>query len=263
MSATLPQFEIEITPEAMCRWLVGRDGALPDRLPRPGDEVPLSYLFFLRGQPATATSMHRLLGRDPDRGIFGGVRYERSASPTVGDRLLATPEVVERRNAASPRGDLVITTLRTRWTRNGEPAVMETVRMIDLPTIAPAPPAEGADPDPALDPTGAPFSFTRSQIAWLTVATGDLNPLHFDREYAAARLFPDVVVPGTLIAPTVERRLAEAAGKPLSVLDIRFRAPTHPDEAVALSTTAQGNVWSFEIVAEGRMRAAGTAEFAA
>ena len=52
MTDALPPFTIDVTPESVCRWLIGRDGRLPDSAPEPGQDVPMSYLFFLRGQPA-------------------------------------------------------------------------------------------------------------------------------------------------------------------------------------------------------------------
>ena len=84
MSDRLPPFSIDITPDSVCRWLVGRDGDLPDEMPVHGAPVPMSYLFFLRSQPATARSIHTELGRDPDRGLFGGVLYERHRGVLIG-----------------------------------------------------------------------------------------------------------------------------------------------------------------------------------
>ena len=99
MTDRLPRFDIAITPESVSRWIMGRDGGFPSRRPKVGDDVPLSYLFFLRSQPAAGISIHAELGRDPDRGLFGGVRYERQRGVNVGDTLTAHATVTDLVNA--------------------------------------------------------------------------------------------------------------------------------------------------------------------
>lgn len=261
MTDNLPTFDIDLTAESVSRWLMGRDGAFPATLPESGGDVPLSYLFFLRSQPAAGISIHRELGRDPDRGLFGGVRYERHRGARVGDRLTANACVTERKTVDSPRGDMTLTTLVNEWRAGEDLAVTETVRMVDLPTGPPSGPAAGPDADPALPAICAPVAFSRTQIAWLTVETGDTNALHLDRDYAQSRLFPDVVVPGTLIAPIAEKSLAAAAGAPIQMLDVRFRAPTFPEEEITVTALAEDKPgeWRFEVVGAGTVRAAGRA----
>lgn len=263
MTPSLPPYTIDITPESMCRWLVGRDDRLPATLPAPGSPVPLSYLFFLRCQPATAVSIHDALGRDPDRGLFGGVRYERHAGLAVGERITASAYVSERKTVDSPRGEMILTTLINEWRAADRLAVTETVRMVDLPPGPPVAPATGPPMDPSFDALGPPVSFSRRQIAWLTVETGDLNALHLDRDYAAARLFPDVVVPGTLIVPIAEKILTAATGKALEMLDARFRAPTYPGEEIIVTARQDPNApeWNFEVSGGGTVRAVGRARF--
>jgi len=253
MTDHLPAFDIDITPESASRWLMGRDGAFPPRVPVTGDAVPLSYLFFLRSQPAAGISIHAELGRDPDRGLFGGVRYERHRGIRVGDRLTADARVTERKTVESPRGDMVLTTLVNEWRAGEDLAVTETVRMVDLPPGPPSAPAAGPEADSALSSICDPVSFTRTQIAWLTVETGDTNALHLDRDYALSRQFPDVVVPGTLIVPVAEKALSATAGMPLQMLDVRFRAPTFPEENIVVKAIADGkpDTWRFEVVGDG------------
>jgi acyl dehydratase len=265
MTDQLPDFSIHITPESVSRWMVGRDGVLPIHPPKLGDDVPLSYLFFLRSQPAACISIHAELGRDPDRGLFGGVHYDRHRGIKVGDRLDASAAVTERKTVASPRGDMLMTTLVTRWRVQDADAVTEAVRMIDLPPGPATTPAAGPAADEALLPLGTPVSFSRTQIAWLTVETGDLNPLHLDCDYATSRQFPDVVVPGTLIVPVAEQKIAAAAGNALHTLDVRFRAPTFPGEEIIVSAAPDDtrNTWQFEVSGSGTVRAVGTATFAA
>ena len=264
MKQALPPFAIEITPESLCRWLVGRDDALPAKLPAAGAAVPLSYLFFLRCQPAAAVSIHDALDRDPDRGLFGGVRYERHGNLVVGDRLASSAQVSERKTVDSPRGEMVLTTLVNEWRTSGRLTVTETVRMVDLPPGPPVEPAAGPPLDPSFETIGEPTTFSRRQIAWLTVETGDLNALHLDPDYAAVRLFPDVVVPGTLIVPVAEKALIAAAGKELETLDVRFRAPTYPGEEIVVraNRAPEDAEWPFEVCGGGTVRAVGRARFA-
>jgi len=265
MTDRLPNFSIDITPDSVSRWMFGRDGVLPNSPPADGDEVPLSYLFFLRSQPAACISIHRELGRDPDRGLFGGVHYDRHRGIKVGDRLNASAAVTARKTVASPRGDMLLTTLVTSWRVQNTDAVTETVRMIDLPPGPAAAPIAGPAADTALPPLGAPVAFSRTQIAWLTVQTGDMNPLHLDRDYATSREFPDVVVPGTLIVPVAEQKLVTATGHALQTLDARFRAPTFPGEEIVVSGAPDEatGAWRFELSGSGTVRAVGTATFGA
>lgn len=261
MNDALPPYSIELSGESYCRWLVGRDDALPDTVPQTGTDVPLSYLFFLRCQPAAAISIHTELGRDPDRGLFGGVRYQRHAGISVGDTLSAKATIAERKTVESPRGDMILTTLVNEWSNGDTPAVTETVRMVDLPPGPPSEPAAGPEADVSLGIIGEPASFSRRQIAWLTVETGDLNPLHVDRDYATSRLFPDVVVPGTLIVPFAEKTLATAIGRAIDTIDVRFRAPTYPDEEIIVAARKDTEIgdWKFEVVGGGTVRAVGRA----
>ena len=197
--------------------------------------------------------------------MFGGVHYECHRRIKVGDRLNATAAVTERKTVASPRGDMLLTTLVTRWRVQNADAVTETVRMIDLPPGPATAPAAGPAADTALSAIGAPITFSRTQIAWLTVETGDMNPLHLDRDYATNRQFPDVVVPGTLIVPVAEQKISAAAGHALHALDVRFRAPTFPGEEILVSAApdAATGAWRFEISGSGTVRVVGTATFAA
>ncbi len=262
MTDRLSPFSIDVSAESVARWMMGRDDRLPDPLPENGDPVPLSYLFFLRIQPVTSISIHEELNRDPDRGLFGGVRYERHRAVRVGDRLSGEAIVTDRKVVESPKGEMLLTTLENTWSAGDGKAVTETVRMVDLPPELPTAPAAGPDADTTLTLMGEPVAFTRRQIAWLTVETGDLNPLHVDADYAKSREFPDVVVPGTLIVPRVEKVLSESWDDALKILDVRFRAPTFPGEAISIHAADDddGGI-KFEVCGGGTVRAAGRAVF--
>ncbi len=256
----LPDYEIDVTPVSVARWLTARDGALPPNMPAIGNAVPLSYLFFLRVQPAACISIHAALGRDPDRGLFGGVRYDAKAGVSVGDRLVASASITGRETAKSPAGQIAITTLRTNYMNaSGDTAVVETVRMVDLPPGPSRPPIDGPPADPEMRQLADIGPCTPLQIAWMTVETGDLNPLHLDPDYARGRQFPNVVVPGTLLAPLIEATLQAAFGEPLGNFELRFRAASYPGEHLQLYTSDDDDGLRFELVGTGCVRASGRA----
>jgi len=257
MSA-LPDFAFVATPESLAQWLIGRDGVLVPP-PAAGTPIPLSYFFFLRMQPLTGTSIHAALGRDPDRGLYGGVSYRALRPLCVGDRFDATCRVVETREVASPRGTLVLRTLETRYAVAGDTALTERVRTVDIPPGPPVPPPAGLRRSPGFPRIARVPSATATAIAWTMVATGDLNPLHLDPEYAARRGYPGVVVPGTLIAARVEASIAAHRGRPLTTLELRLHAPSFRGELWDLHLADAGGQDGFELFSDGTLRADGRA----
>jgi hydroxyacyl-ACP dehydratase HTD2-like protein with hotdog domain len=254
----IPAFELVATPESVSRWQIGRDGRIGP-VPRSGTALPLSYLVFLRVQPILGVSIHRLLERDPDRGLFGGVTYRAARVPRVGERFSASGSVTGRKQVSSPRGELTITTLVSSYRDAGSVVVEESVRMVDIPAGPPSPPAPAARRAPRHPKLADIAPITRTQIAWLTVETGDANALHFDPAYAASRLYPDVVVPGTLLAAVIEREAARVLGAPLLELDLRLLAPTYPNEPLALHSSRGAQGLHFELLSGDQVRAEGLA----
>jgi hydroxyacyl-ACP dehydratase HTD2-like protein with hotdog domain len=257
MSA-IPEFTVHARPESVARWTIGRDGhAAPP--PPPNAPLPLAYFVFLRVQPMLGVSIHRLLGRDPDRGLYGGVSYRAARPPRVGEAFLASGEVTATRPVATARGELTLRTLAMRYRTADGVVVEEDVRMVDLPPGPPQPPARGPARAPSAPKIADLAPITRTQIAWLTVESGDMNALHLDARYAAGRQYPDVVVPGTLTVALLERELARALGRPLRALDLRLQAACYPDEPLALHAAARDSGLAFELYAGGELRAEGTA----
>lgn len=254
----IPEFTLQATPESVARWRIGRDGALA-RPPREGEPLPLSYLVFLRVQPILGLSIHRQLDRDPDRGLYGGVRYEAARPPRVGEVFIAGGTVTSRREVASARGTMVLRTLETQYRNGGSTVVTESVRMVDLPPGPPAEPARGPAREPAHPKLAELAPVTRTQVAWLTVETGDTNALHLDSAYAASRRFPDVVIPGTLTVAILERELERALGRAPRRLDLRLTAASYPGEAYRLHAGAKDGGLAFELFCGDELRAEGSA----
>lgn len=288
------EFSLELSADSAARWLFARDGRWPSR-PVSGMPMPMSWAVFLRLQPVLCQRMHDLLGRDPDRGLYGGVLYRSHQALRVGQRLQARAEVTDRREIDSPRGRLTLTTLTTIYHCEGTPVLEEAVQMIDLPakpagearsTAPPAPAANAgtvpsvkasdkadargpsssaaaATPqdDPALLIGRLPGGFDRTRIAWMTAETGDTNPLHLDRGYAAWRGFADVVVPAPLITAWVEQTLTAAqSGRTLSLLELRYQGPTLPDQPLELTRSDLTRPDRIELRAAGELRARGRFE---
>jgi len=280
------EFSIDLSADHAARWLFARDGTWP-RTPQAGDPLPMSWAVFLRLQPILGVRIHDLLDRDPHRGLYGGVVYRARRPLTVGERLDATATVTDRREIDSPRGRLQVTTLTTVYRDGGEPVLEEAVQMIDLPaspqvpsapppassrTVVSQPPAgpghmertgEPAQPNGALPATHDLIAvlasgFDRTRIAWMTAATGDTNPLHLDRHYAARRGFEDVVVPAPLITAWVEQSLsARHANASLSLLELRFQGATLPDQPLSLHEIESAGPGRIELRSGDQVRARG------
>jgi hydroxyacyl-ACP dehydratase HTD2-like protein with hotdog domain len=254
----IPEFTVHATPESVARWLIGRDArATPP--PQAGAPLPLSYLVFLRVQPILGVSIHALLARDPDRGLYGGVAYRAERSPRVGESFVADSSVSAPREVSLERGRLVLRTLEIRYRAGDATVATESVRMVDLPPGPPQPPARGPQRAPAHPKIADLAPITRTQIAWLTVETGDLNPLHLDAGYAARRLYPDVVVPGTLTVAILERECAQVLGRAPRQLDLRLLAATYPGEPLQLHAAPKDGGLAFELFAGDALRAEGSA----
>lgn len=269
----LLEFDLTLSAEAFSRWKIGRDDAIPAP-PAEGvaSRVPLSYLVFMRAQPVLGVNFHELLGRDPDRGLYGGVTYRLLRPLTVGQVLHAGSAVQGRKVVETPRGPLTITTFLTTYSCDGEIHATESVRMIDTPPESKPEmrpetrPDDGAaaavvavcEPSHPLLCRIAPI--TRRQVAWLTVETGDINALHLDASYAAQRGYPDVVVPATLITALLQREVEAARQRVVSEIDVRYSAPTYPGEQIDLYATISGDELTFQALvgtslrAQGRMR---------
>jgi len=254
----LPEFRVRASVESVARWRIGRDGKLSPP-PREGDPVPLAYFVFLRIQPLLGLSIHEHFGRDPDRGLYGGVCYEASRLPRVGEDFVASAVVTSFRELDSLRGRLTFRTLTTDYRDTEGSVLREAVRMIDLPSGPPSKPPQG----PTRPPTGQLVSsipaITRTQIAWLTVETGDINALHLDAYYAEKRHYPHVVVPGTLTVALLERELTRVLGRPLGRIDLRLTAASFPGEDYLLYASPEGDGLTFELYHGNALRAEGSA----
>ena len=72
-------------------------------------------------------------------------------------------------------------------------------------------------------------------------ASGDFNPIHIDREFAATTQFGGTIAHGMMVAATISEMMTAAFGENwlrTGKMKIRFRSPVKPGQRV----TAQGNL---------------------
>lgn len=89
-------------------------------------------------------------------------------------------------------------------------------------------------------------TFTRDQIAAYAEASGDMNPIHLDEEFAKSVGLPGVIAHGLLQMGILAVVAAEAAGGPerLRRLSCRFAGMVEPGDTVEFSAerTAPGRL---------------------
>lgn len=86
-------------------------------------------------------------------------------------------------------------------------------------------------------------TITQTKIDAYARASGDINPLHLDPEFAASTQFGGIIAHGMLVLAYLSEMLTGAFGQRWITggrLKVRFRAPARPDDVV----TAYGEVTS-------------------
>jgi 3-hydroxybutyryl-CoA dehydratase len=81
----------------------------------------------------------------------------------------------------------------------------------------------------------------QARIELYAEASGDFNPIHVDREYAAGTRFGSTIAHGMMVAATVSETMALAFDRRWADggrLKLRFKAPVYPGDTV----TAFGQV---------------------
>ncbi len=90
---------------------------------------------------------------------------------------------------------------------------------------------------------GAVETFTKTMtesdlVTWVGM-TGDLNPIHIDREYAMETRFGDVVIPGLLVAGLLSTVMTQSTfGNVYSSQTLKFLKPVYVGDTI----TAVGTV---------------------
>ncbi len=115
-----------------------------------------------------------------------------------------------------------------------------------------------------------PFTVTEGMMEAFRTVSGDDNPLHDDKDFAAARGFKGPVVYGGLLVAQVSRLLGTRLpghGCVWQSLNLRFRQPLHVGEAAEVTgTVIHGNAdvgvvrLALAITSGGRKLAEGEAQ---
>jgi len=85
-------------------------------------------------------------------------------------------------------------------------------------------------------------TFTRDQIAAYAEASGDLNPIHLDEDFAKSVGLPGVIAHGLLQMGILAVVSAQAAGGPdkLRRMSCRFAGMVEPGDTVAFTAEPSG-----------------------
>ena len=76
---------------------------------------------------------------------------------------------------------------------------------------------------------------TQDQIEKYARASGDFNPIHVDREFAATTQFGGTIAHGMMVAATISEMMAAAFGRDWlesGGMKIRFRSPVKPGQRI-------------------------------
>lgn len=74
-------------------------------------------------------------------------------------------------------------------------------------------------------------------ILWVGL-TGDMNPVHIDREYAATTRFQDVIVPGLMVAGLISTVMTQSTfGNVYSGQTLKFLKPVYVGDTITAVAT--------------------------
>ena len=84
------------------------------------------------------------------------------------------------------------------------------------------------------------FTTTMTQtdmILWVGL-TGDMNPVHIDKEYAATTRFKDVIIPGLLVAGLISTVMTQSTfGNVYSSQSLKFLKPVYVGDTITAVAT--------------------------
>ncbi len=86
---------------------------------------------------------------------------------------------------------------------------------------------------------------TADDIALFSVISGDVNPAHLDKEYAASDLFHHIIAQGVLTAGLISAVLGTKLPGPGTIYlgqELKFRAPVSPGDTITATVTVIGLV---------------------
>ncbi len=82
-------------------------------------------------------------------------------------------------------------------------------------------------------------TMTESDMVMWVGLTGDMNPVHIDREYASTTRFKDVIIPGLLVAGLISTVMTQSTfGNVYSSQSLKFLKPVYVGDTI----TAVGTI---------------------
>ena len=81
-------------------------------------------------------------------------------------------------------------------------------------------------------------TMTQTDVTLWVGLTGDMNPVHIDREYAATTRFKDVLVPGLMVAGLISTVMTQSTfGNVYSGQSLKFLKPVYVGDTVTAVAT--------------------------
>ena len=81
-------------------------------------------------------------------------------------------------------------------------------------------------------------TMTQTDVTLWVGLTGDMNPVHIDREYAATTRFKDVIVPGLMVAGLISTVMTQSTfGNVYSGQTLKFLKPVYVGDTITAVAT--------------------------
>ncbi len=87
------------------------------------------------------------------------------------------------------------------------------------------------------DSTYSAKTITSADIVIWCGLTGDMNPIHLDREYSKKTQFKDIIVPGIYVLGFISATLGKILGSIYASQTIRFKKPVYVNDTVSAEST--------------------------
>lgn len=218
--------------------------ALPPGGPQKGD-VPLTFYEAARlQQPA---EWFETLDLDPRRMLHAEQEIRIAKPLTIGvDMTISTILESVRCRAGRRAGEMLLLTMRTSFDAGGCTWI-EAWRRVLLVTASPTGCPLPRTDDRSWVGAWAVPAFRLQDVVRYAGASGDFNPVHYDRDLACERGDPDVFAQGMLGAGTVAEVARSVVADPIGGLRFRFRDRIwlgRPLEVVWRPEAPDG-VWTF------------------
>ncbi|AFM41650.1 acyl dehydratase [Desulfosporosinus acidiphilus SJ4] len=87
------------------------------------------------------------------------------------------------------------------------------------------------------DSTKYAKTITSADIVIWCGLTGDMNPIHLDREYSRKTQFKDIIVPGIYVLGFISATLGKILGSIYASQTVRFTKPVYVNDTISAEST--------------------------